>query len=80
MARGAIRGRSGSPAGSGNLLGPCPGRTTGAREWGRGTRVGAAGRPRVAFSFTSMRGKIVGIDMVADPERLRQLDVAILDD
>jgi len=38
------------------------------------------GRPRVVFGFTITRGKIVGIDLVADPERLRQLDLAVLDD
>jgi RNA polymerase sigma factor (sigma-70 family) len=38
------------------------------------------GRPRVVFGFTITRGKIVAIDLVADPERLRQLDVAVLDD
>jgi RNA polymerase sigma factor (sigma-70 family) len=36
------------------------------------------GQPRVAFGFTIMRGKIVEIDLVADPERLRQLDLVIL--
>ena len=36
------------------------------------------GRPRVVFGFTITRGKIVAIDLVADPERLRQLDVAVL--
>ncbi|HEY1389182.1 MAG TPA: sigma-70 family RNA polymerase sigma factor [Ktedonobacterales bacterium] len=38
------------------------------------------GEPRVFFSFTMMRGKIVAIDLIADPERLRQLDPAIFDD
>ena len=38
------------------------------------------GRPRVVFGFTIMRGKIVEIDMLADPERLRQLDLAVLND
>jgi len=38
------------------------------------------GRPRVVFGFTITRGKIVAIDLVADPERLRQLALAILDD
>jgi RNA polymerase sigma-70 factor (ECF subfamily) len=38
------------------------------------------GRPRVVFGFTITRGKIVEIDLVADPERLRQLDLAVLDD
>jgi hypothetical protein len=36
------------------------------------------GQPRVAFGFTILRGKIVAIDLVADPERLRQLDLVIL--
>jgi RNA polymerase sigma-70 factor (ECF subfamily) len=36
------------------------------------------GRPRVVFGFTLARGRIVAIDMVADPQRLRQLDVAVL--
>src|SRR3989441_12996924 len=36
------------------------------------------GRPRVVFDFAITRGKIVAIDLVADPERLRQLDLAIL--
>lgn len=38
------------------------------------------GQSRVVFDFTITRGKIVAIDMVADPERLRQLDIAILGD
>ncbi|MEA2602703.1 MAG: hypothetical protein QOF89_3695 [Acidobacteriota bacterium] len=36
------------------------------------------GQPRVVFNFTTARGKIVGIDMIADPEQLRRLDLAIL--
>ena len=36
------------------------------------------GRPRVVFGFRIARGKIVEIDLVADPERLRELDLAIL--
>ncbi len=35
------------------------------------------GRPRVVFGFTITRGKIVEIDLVADPERLRQLDLTV---
>lgn len=38
------------------------------------------GRPRVVFGFTITRGKIVAIDLVADPERLRQLDLTVLND
>lgn len=38
------------------------------------------GRPRVVFEFTITRGKIVCIDILADPERLQELDLAALDD
>jgi DNA-directed RNA polymerase specialized sigma24 family protein len=38
------------------------------------------GRPRVVFGFTITRGKIVEIDILADPARLRRLDLAILAD
>ncbi len=37
------------------------------------------GRPRVVFSFTIVRGKIVAIDMLADPARLGRLDIAFLE-
>ena len=36
------------------------------------------GRPRAAFVFTVTHKKVVAIEMVVDPERLRQLDVTIL--
>src|SRR3989454_2207176 len=36
------------------------------------------GRPSVVFEFKITRGKIVGIELVADPERLRQLDLVVL--
>jgi RNA polymerase sigma-70 factor, ECF subfamily len=38
------------------------------------------GRPFSVVGFTIRRGKIVEIDVLADPDRLRQLDLAILDD
>jgi hypothetical protein len=38
------------------------------------------GRPRVVFGVTIDEGKIVAIDLVADPEQLRALDVVILED
>jgi RNA polymerase sigma factor (sigma-70 family) len=37
------------------------------------------GRPRVVFTFKVEGGRIVEIDLLADPERLRQLDLAPLD-
>jgi RNA polymerase sigma factor (sigma-70 family) len=36
------------------------------------------GRPRVAFGFTIAQDRIVRIDLIADPERLRELDVTAL--
>jgi RNA polymerase sigma factor (sigma-70 family) len=38
------------------------------------------GQPRVVFAFTIRGGRIVAIDLLADPERLRRLDLAILED
>jgi RNA polymerase sigma-70 factor, ECF subfamily len=38
------------------------------------------GRPRVVFGFTITDGRIVAIEIVADPERLHRLDLAVLDD
>ena len=38
------------------------------------------GQPRVVFGFTVTLGKIVAIELVADPERIRQLNLAILKD
>jgi RNA polymerase sigma-70 factor, ECF subfamily len=37
------------------------------------------GRPRVVFQFTITGGKIVEIDQTADPTRLGQLDLTILE-
>jgi RNA polymerase sigma-70 factor (ECF subfamily) len=42
--------------------------------WARG------GEPRAALGFTIAGGKIVAIEILADPERLRQLDVTLLED
>jgi RNA polymerase sigma-70 factor (ECF subfamily) len=36
------------------------------------------GEPRMVFGFTISGGKIVAIDLVADPERIRQLDLVVL--
>ena len=42
--------------------------------------MGAGRRPQVVFGFTITGGKIVEIEMVADPERLEALDLVLLDD
>lgn len=33
----------------------------------------------MVFGFTITRGKVLEIEMVADPERLQALDLAVLD-
>ncbi len=38
------------------------------------------GQPRVVFGFTIVDGRIVNIELVATPERLRQMELVILDD
>ena len=38
------------------------------------------GRLLLVLTFTITQGKIAEIDTVADPERLRQFDLAVLDD
>jgi RNA polymerase sigma-70 factor (ECF subfamily) len=37
------------------------------------------GSPRMVFGFTITDDKIVAIDLVADPEHIRSLDIAVLD-
>ena len=44
-----------------------------------GIVAAAGGRPVSVLGFTVRRGKIVEIDILADPARLRQLDLAVLD-
>ncbi|MFI2348525.1 sigma-70 family RNA polymerase sigma factor [Streptomyces sp. NPDC019443] len=38
------------------------------------------GEPRIVFDFTIRDGKIVGIDILADPELIGELDLAVVDD
>jgi RNA polymerase sigma factor (sigma-70 family) len=40
----------------------------------------ARGQPLAVVGFTVAHGKVVGIDVLADPARLRRLDLAVLDD
>jgi hypothetical protein len=37
------------------------------------------GRPKVAWDFTIMHGKIVHIEMIAAPDSLRDLDLTVLE-
>jgi RNA polymerase sigma-70 factor (ECF subfamily) len=45
-----------------------------------GVVVAPRGRPFAVMGFTVRRGRIVEIDVLADPARLRRLDLAVLDD
>src|SRR5262245_16771510 len=45
-----------------------------------GVVVARGGRPVSVMGFTVRHGKIVEIDILADPERLRQLDLTVLDE
>jgi RNA polymerase sigma-70 factor (ECF subfamily) len=38
------------------------------------------GQPISVLGFTVVDGRIVAIDALADPQRLRQLDLTVLDD
>ncbi|MEY2434050.1 MAG: hypothetical protein QOC92_3775, partial [Acidimicrobiaceae bacterium] len=57
-------------------------------EFGRPALVNGAvgivtapgGQPFAVLGFTVVRGKIVEIDVLADPVRLRELDLSVLDD
>ena len=40
----------------------------------------SGGRPRVVFGFAFARGRIIEIDLLADPDRIRRLDLALLND
>jgi RNA polymerase sigma-70 factor (ECF subfamily) len=44
-----------------------------------GVVVVANGRPLSVMGFTVVGGKVVAVDVIADPERLNRLDLAVLD-
>jgi RNA polymerase sigma-70 factor (ECF subfamily) len=37
------------------------------------------GKPRVAFAFTIRDGKVAAVDLLADPQRLGQINLTILE-
>ncbi len=45
-----------------------------------GAVVSYGGALRIAISFTVIEGRIVAIDVVADPEQLDELDLQVRDD
>jgi RNA polymerase sigma-70 factor (ECF subfamily) len=82
--RAAVRlGASGEVRGAQEVADTFSGRAQAARpapiDGAAGAVWAQGGRPRVVFGFTIAGGKIVGIDVLADPARLRRLDVALLD-
>jgi RNA polymerase sigma-70 factor (ECF subfamily) len=82
------------PSGASREIRGAPAVAQGARTFARLARLarpalvnGAAGfvvaqrgRPVSVAGFTVSRGKIVEIDILADPERLRQIDFPVLND
>jgi RNA polymerase sigma factor (sigma-70 family) len=82
--RAAVRlGASGEVRGAQEVAETFSGRAQAARpaliDGAAGAVWAQRGRPRVVFGFTIAGGKIVGIDMLAEPARLRRLDVALLE-
>jgi len=64
------------------VAGAFAGRATGAQTAVMAGFIGAVwsmgGRPLAAFEFRVARGKIVSIEVVADPERIGELDPQLL--
>jgi RNA polymerase sigma-70 factor (ECF subfamily) len=60
---------------SGRAQGALPAEIDGAA----GAVVAVDGRTRIAIGFTIVRDRIIGIDVVADPEQLGELDLVLLD-
>jgi RNA polymerase sigma factor (sigma-70 family) len=82
--RAAVRlGASGEVRGAQEVAETFSGRAQAARpaliDGAAGAVWAQRGRPRVVFGFTIAGGKIVGIDMLAEPARLRRLDVTLLE-
>lgn len=69
----------GAPAVAGTFLGRAAAAQLALVDGAPGAVWAPGGRPRAALGFTVVDGKIVGIDVISDPDRLDQLDVAILD-
>jgi RNA polymerase sigma factor (sigma-70 family) len=77
--------RIGAPAevhGTAGVAGVFSGRAEEARlaliDGAAGLVWAPGGRPRVVFTFTITRGRIAAIDMTADRNRLRQLEISIV--
>ena len=78
-ADGAARGAEAVVAPGADVLAARPGRAPGARQRRRRAWSRARRRPFSVVAFTVRGGRIVAIDILADPERLRALDLTVLD-
>jgi hypothetical protein len=83
--RAAVRaGAAGEVRGAAAVAGTFSGRARAARpalvDGTPGAVWAPGGRPRVAIGFTVADGRIVAIDLLADPERLDGLELTVLDD
>ena len=81
----AVAVRSGAPGevhGAAQVAGTFSGRARAARpalvNGAAGLVWAHRGEPRMVFGFTISGGKIVAIDLLADPQRIRQLDLVPL--
>jgi RNA polymerase sigma factor (sigma-70 family) len=79
--------RTGAPAevrGAAAVAGTFSGRARGAQpalvDGAPGLVWAPGGRPRVAFAFKIARGKIVQVDLLAEPERLSEVELATLNE
>lgn len=77
---GAAAETRGAPAVAGAFRGRAQGAQLALVDGAVGLLVAPGGRLRVALRLTVARGKIIEIEAIAEPARLRQLDLAILDD
>jgi RNA polymerase sigma factor (sigma-70 family) len=80
VAAGAAREVRGAPAVAGTFSGRARFARAALVDGAAGAVWAPGGRPRVAFSFAITAGRIVEIELLADPGRLADLDLAILGD
>jgi RNA polymerase sigma factor (sigma-70 family) len=76
---GASKEVHGAPAVAGTFAGRARAARPALIDGAVGAVWASGGRPRMAFAFAIRDGKIVGIDIIADADRLGQLDLAFLD-
>jgi RNA polymerase sigma factor (sigma-70 family) len=75
---GASREVRGAPAVAGTFSGRARFARPALVDGAAGAVWAPGGRPRVVFGFTIRGGRIAAIDILADPERLRRLDLTVL--